>query len=176
MTATITQPAQERTHCRRNHTLTETNTRWVERATGLFPRCKTCEHDNQTNRRQQKREAQQQAADEQVSAFVEGRTLRLVPDPETRIPDASWMERSACKGADPYAFFSRDGEQGIPDRSREAAKRFCARCPVRELCEAQATAARDLGLWGGAWRSGDPRRKTRYRITLLIEPTAECAA
>ena len=174
MTATITQPAQERTHCRRNHALTETNTRWVERATGMFPRCKTCEQDNQAKRRRQKRQAQQQQADEQVPAFVEGRTLRLVAAPETHAPDASWMERSACKGADLAEFFANDGEAVLPERARRTAAQFCDGCPVRQLCKTWAEGMDCEGLWGGEWRFNPS--KNRLPVDLLAVPDEEQAA
>ncbi|GAA2773724.1 WhiB family transcriptional regulator [Saccharopolyspora taberi] len=89
--------------------------------------------------------------------------------PQSIVADRGVIENAACAGADLTDFFPAEGEQGIPERACRAARVYCARCPMRQRCGDQATAARDQGLWGGAWRSVDSAFKNRYRITLLVE-------
>jgi WhiB family redox-sensing transcriptional regulator len=69
-----------------------------------------------------------------------------------------WIERAACRGADPGLFFgpdllSADGrrERRAERRRRETqAKVFCADCPVRDLCAEHALSLPELhGVWGG---------------------------
>lgn len=96
--------------------------------------------------------------------------------PRPIIADRGVIDNANCAGADLRDFFPAENEQGIPERARRAARVYCAGCPMRQRCGDQATAARDQGLWGGAWRTADPEQKNRYRITLLLEPAVEGAA
>ena len=57
-----------------------------------------------------------------------------------------WVERAACRGADPELFFAYKGN--YPDI--EGALGYCERCEVIEKC--LATALHDPfieGIWGG---------------------------
>jgi len=62
-----------------------------------------------------------------------------------------WQYEGACREADPNLFFHPEGERGAARRRRaEAAKQFCNRCPVLELCRERSLAAREpFGVWGG---------------------------
>jgi len=64
-----------------------------------------------------------------------------------------WHRQAACRasGVDPDLFYGRDPENPNAARKRvRAAKRVCGRCPVRELCLADALARREpFGVWGG---------------------------
>lgn len=55
--------------------------------------------------------------------------------------DGRWWHRAACLGADWEIFFARPEE--APVRIAEA-KAFCARCPVRPQCLADAVKTGDL--------------------------------
>jgi WhiB family redox-sensing transcriptional regulator len=85
--------------------------------------------------------------------------------------DLSWMDRIACAGLDPALFFAqpRTGKS-------DAAKQVCARCPVREQCEAWAGNA-IIGVWGGENRTRKraapkpppaPKRKPRPVVAVDI--------
>ncbi|WP_371494104.1 WhiB family transcriptional regulator [Kitasatospora sp. NBC_00374] len=69
-----------------------------------------------------------------------------------------WQADAACRELDSALFFHPPGERGGPhDRRDAAAKRVCARCPVRAQCLDYALAAREpYGVWGGL--SEDERR------------------
>ncbi len=62
-----------------------------------------------------------------------------------------WQYRGACRGADPDLFFHPEGERGAARRRRaEAAKQYCANCPVQEMCRERSLMAREpFGVWGG---------------------------
>ncbi|MFC6600295.1 WhiB family transcriptional regulator [Kitasatospora paranensis] len=62
-----------------------------------------------------------------------------------------WQLRAACRAADDQLFFHPSGERGQAHDNREAAaKRICARCPVRAQCLEHALAVREpYGVWGG---------------------------
>ncbi|MFD5319376.1 WhiB family transcriptional regulator [Streptomyces sp. NPDC127098] len=66
-----------------------------------------------------------------------------------RLGDQSWQERAACRGAatdDPDLFFP-DADHIL--RITEA-KRYCARCPVQQVCLDSALENNDrYGIWGG---------------------------
>ncbi|GAA2377568.1 WhiB family transcriptional regulator [Streptomyces carpaticus] len=66
-----------------------------------------------------------------------------------RLGDHKWQDRAACLGAadeDPDLFFPSPDDD---DRADEA-KRFCARCPVRDACLDAALVAGDRhGIRGG---------------------------
>lgn len=62
--------------------------------------------------------------------------------------DLAWHEDAACVGTDPDSFFPEPGP-GI-GQDNAAAKRVCARCPVRTACLAYALEhAEPEGIWGG---------------------------
>src|SRR5487761_188003 len=54
-----------------------------------------------------------------------------------------WHSRGLCVGADPEAFFPSHGDPGT------GARQVCAACRVRNECLSYATAADELGIWGG---------------------------
>jgi WhiB family redox-sensing transcriptional regulator len=59
-------------------------------------------------------------------------------------PGGGWRESALCAQADPEAFFPEKGG------SVKAAKRICARCPVRRECLEEALARRErFGIRGG---------------------------
>ena len=62
-----------------------------------------------------------------------------------------WQYEGSCREADPELFFHPEGERGSARRRRaEAAKKFCAKCPVMELCRDRSIDAREpFGVWGG---------------------------
>lgn len=62
-----------------------------------------------------------------------------------------WQYEGSCREADPDLFFHPEGERGAARRRRaDAAKQYCNRCPVLELCRERSLAAREpFGVWGG---------------------------
>lgn len=62
-----------------------------------------------------------------------------------------WQYEGACREADPDLFFHPEGERGAARRRRaEAAKAYCERCPVLDLCRERSLDAREpFGVWGG---------------------------
>jgi len=62
--------------------------------------------------------------------------------------EADWMNRSACRGADPDLFITPDGVEE-PNYPSAEALRYCNPCPVRPECLALALALGLLGVWGG---------------------------
>lgn len=60
-----------------------------------------------------------------------------------------WLRRAACVDEDPELFFPV-GTSGPALREAAAAKRVCARCPVRRECLAWAlSTGQTAGVWGG---------------------------
>ncbi|WP_055702959.1 WhiB family transcriptional regulator [Streptomyces silaceus] len=60
-----------------------------------------------------------------------------------------WLRKAACRNADPELFFPV-GEKGPALRDIRAAKRICARCPVKRECLDWALGTgQTSGVWGG---------------------------
>ncbi|MEH0449445.1 WhiB family transcriptional regulator [Streptomyces sp. B21-102] len=60
-----------------------------------------------------------------------------------------WLHVAACVGEDPELFFPV-GTAGPALREAAAAKRVCARCPVRAECLSYALGSgQTSGVWGG---------------------------
>jgi WhiB family redox-sensing transcriptional regulator len=84
-------------------------------------------------------------------------------DPPARIGTAlnarqSWIDDAPCAEIGGDVFFP---EHGTPVSSARAAKRICARCPVRPECLAYALEHNErYGVWGGL--SERERRKLGY--------------
>ncbi|MEW2414720.1 WhiB family transcriptional regulator [Streptomyces sp. NPDC046866] len=73
-----------------------------------------------------------------------------------RLPGAAlhhwqWQQRAACRSWGSGPFFHPYGERGEEREDRDAAaKRICARCPVRRACLEHALRTREpYGVWGG---------------------------
>lgn len=71
--------------------------------------------------------------------------------PEPIHQEWDWQLHAACRGVDERLFFHPSGERGRAHDEREAAaKRICARCPVRKRCLDHSLAVREpYGVWGG---------------------------
>lgn len=65
----------------------------------------------------------------------------------------AWPAR-ACRGQDPTLFHVRDGEHWRDAQPRlvDAARSYCARCPIRLACR-DAGQHGEWGLWGGVLHS-----------------------
>ena len=68
-----------------------------------------------------------------------------------RKTNGSGSTRARAADADPDLFFHPEGERGSARRRRaEAAKQYCNRCPVLEMCRERSLSAREpFGVWGG---------------------------
>lgn len=75
------------------------------------------------------------------------RRIHYFPDNLPR--PAHWSADAACREADPDLFYA-EGDTGTALLETAEAKRFCARCPVREPCLAEALERGERhGVWGG---------------------------
>jgi hypothetical protein len=78
-----------------------------------------------------------------------------------------WQEQAACQDADPRRFFA---DSNTRDQLQQTAEGYCSPCPVRGECSDDADRYRDVGLWGGSYRT-DPSRG--YQRTALIDGAAD---
>lgn len=82
------------------------------------------------------------------------------------MPDVSWEDEAACRGAEGLLFFGPDGESRPQREIREnKAKAVCAACPVWAQCldYALRNSIRH-GIWGGLneeERAREQRRRAR---------------
>ena len=71
--------------------------------------------------------------------------------------DTAWMVQGRCRDLPPEIFFPSDGV-GV-----EVARRYCAECPVKDLCLEYALENHiEHGVWGGA-SERERRRIARSR-------------
>jgi WhiB family transcriptional regulator, redox-sensing transcriptional regulator len=85
----------------------------------------------------------------------ERRVVATHERPGLRTP-LSWVERAACRTADPELFFPLSGH-GPGAQQIEQARAVCARCAIRAAClDWSVTNAVVYGVWGGL--SEDERR------------------
>lgn len=84
-------------------------------------------------------------------------------------PRPVWMDNAACDGTDDPLFFDPNNE---PDRAKEAAERYCDRCPVRVVCLAYAMKTHSHDVWAGTTLN---QRKSlaRYRTRVKC-PVCTC--
>lgn len=76
--------------------------------------------------------------------------------------DLAWHEDAACVDTDPDSFFPEIGPGLHADIA--AAKRVCARCPVRSECLAYSLAHNEPhGIWGGLTPEERRRQHTAAR-------------
>lgn len=82
--------------------------------------------------------------------------------------DLAWHEDAACVGTDPDSFYPEPGPGLMADIA--AAKRVCARCPVRRDCLRYALDHGEReGIWGGLSPS-ERRRLAAARRTVRFRP------
>jgi WhiB family transcriptional regulator, redox-sensing transcriptional regulator len=86
--------------------------------------------------------------------------------------EPSWYHRAACGTSGADLFFPA-GRSGAAVDDIDAAKRVCARCPVRTACLAFAIETnQEYGVWGGT--TEDERRPLRkeHRLGSFPGPPA----
>lgn len=93
----------------------------------------------------------------------------------TRRP-TTWPEHAACRGVDPELFAPRSIRRDDEHASATAAaRRYCARCPVRDDCAAEADRDNLQGLWGGVHRlrdaSGHGELVRTPLLPIAVQPT-----
>jgi WhiB family transcriptional regulator, redox-sensing transcriptional regulator len=65
------------------------------------------------------------------------------------VPSLSWVERAACRFAEPDLFFPISNK-GRSQADAARAREVCWSCPVRAACLHYALATRQpYGIWGG---------------------------
>lgn len=74
---------------------------------------------------------------------------------------AKWMNRAACLNVDPELFFPLAPDKPASKPHVAAAKKICARCPVRAECLNWAFANLPHGIAGGM--TEDERRRTTVK-------------
>ncbi|MDQ0306246.1 WhiB family redox-sensing transcriptional regulator [Kitasatospora herbaricolor] len=82
----------------------------------------------------------------------------MAPTPEMW----AWQSSAACRGMDSSVFFAAPDERTDAKQGREeAARRVCARRPVRDACADFALRTREgHGVWGGLTeKERAPRRR-----------------
>ncbi|MEU6267676.1 WhiB family transcriptional regulator [Saccharopolyspora shandongensis] len=144
--------------CVRGHALTGDNV-IVEKRSGKR-RCAEC-------RKNANRAYREKKASRPLPTWVEAMPFDQ-PEPYSVTASYDWPD-SGCAGAPLDSFFPVDGEQSArpQDRHVETARQLCAGCPVRELCDKQATGDQEPGLWGGKWRYREAVTN-RYMIVDLL--------
>ncbi len=113
-----------------------------------------------------------------LSTMRNGRTERLLQ--EQPVAHWGWRRDADCAGA-PGELFWQEVPPGanIPEEIQLAAEVFCADCPVREWCAAEADEHEYVGLWGGAWRwygGQSSRRRGFYRVRDMLAREPERVA
>jgi hypothetical protein len=64
-----------------------------------------------------------------------------------------WVEKAACKDADPVIFFKKGHSSKMEYLKPNAEwRKFCPQCPVREACLQAARDSESVGVWGGVFR------------------------
>jgi hypothetical protein len=91
-----------------------------------------------------------------------------------RVPD--WVLRAECGPQDAKLFDGIVGTAPTPDELATrtfVAEVYCAVCPVRAECAAQADSFKELGVWGGSLRyvtgSEHPAPATYVAVPLLVK-------
>lgn len=83
------------------------------------------------------------------------------------VAGTTWMAEASCRDQPPATFFPEDGG-GV-----EAAKRVCARCPVREQCLEFALSHHIAhGVWGGMSERARQRLAAARRALEHASPAA----
>lgn len=71
-----------------------------------------------------------------------------MPRVPVRVGSLGWMDRGACRQADPGLFFPLS-LAGRGAWQAEAAKAICGICPVRDCCLSYAMEILPDGIWAG---------------------------
>lgn len=104
----------------------------------VSPYCSTCQH---TRKR----------TDVPLHKLANGRTEVIPQERETA--DGSWRGDAACRlTEDPgFGIFTLINER-MPAEVVAANERYCAQCPVKDMCTREADDHEYIGLWGGSYR------------------------
>lgn len=82
-----------------------------------------------------------------------------------------WREDAACRADEAAEVFFPGGDRGQTKTMTDAAKRFCAGCPVRIDCLLYAVETRqEYGVWGGA--TEPERRRLARKVNAAPSRTA----
>lgn len=87
--------------------------------------------------------------------------VRISADRQPRLPDhlghydEEWRPQALCRYLDDPAHnpFDHLGARPSPQHT-QAARDYCARCPVIQLCADEADRHDDPGVWAGSYRNG----------------------
>ena len=96
----------------------------------------------------------------------------------TAIPELAWASEAKCRGKTTL-FFGPGNERPEARARREAlAGRYCAVCPVQDMCRSWARSAGENGYWGGeseeqrAAAGYPPRSVTRRSVAAARDSAA----
>lgn len=104
---------------------------------------------------------------------TDSRTVQLPPIMMPSLSVAAlgdWRSRGQCVGEDPEVFFPSYGDPGTE------ARQVCAACPVRGQCLGHATAADELGIWGGLDQRERRNLKRRQQRMIAVAPGGDGSA
>jgi WhiB family redox-sensing transcriptional regulator len=105
-----------------------------------------------------------------------------VADLDAIPPEADWTELAMCRGKTHLFHDGKRESEGQRSRREELAKKYCAVCPVIEVCRTMGRLGREHGIWGGetdeerAAAGYLPTRSTSRRIRAAWRPQAATAA
>lgn len=145
--------------CKAGHAYDPDNTEWERHGERWKRRCLQCKRERQAG-------TYGRRSDRMASEPWREQYPRR-PEGPIHGQDVAKYEPAMCVGEPLGDFFPADREGEAPKRRhKEAAERLCAHCPIRRMCDADATKNRDVGLFGGKWRS-----MTRgYQVVDLLHP------
>ncbi len=103
-------------------------------------------------------------------------------DLDTLAPEQDWTELAMCRGKTHLFYDGKRESEGQRSRREELAKKYCAVCPVIEVCRTMGRIGREHGVWGGetdeerAAAGYLPTRSTSRRIRAAWRPQAATTA
>lgn len=103
-------------------------------------------------------------------------------DLDTLSPECDWTELAMCRGKTQLFYDGKRESEGQRSRREELAKKYCAVCPVIEVCRTMGRIGREHGIWGGetdeerAAAGYLPTRSTSRRIRAAWRPQAAAGA
>lgn len=110
------------------------------------------------------KDAHRASSAKSTAAYRQRQTASKQPGREPRLPDhlghfdEEWRPQALCRYIDDPGHnpFDHLGAHPTPQHT-QAARDYCARCPVIQQCADYADQHETYGVWGGAYRNGGIR-------------------